>query len=194
MIKCPKCQALNPDGAKQCYKCGTCLNETATEPIFHSKSDHVQQDNPSPVEKNIESSAWKDAESQISPSPNVEPTKKPISSLFRNLAIVSLVVGILMGLLLGSMCKTVTMGDQINYLLGTSSSSSNSKNYSNSKSHSSDNNKPVGSFNYIMMISVWGAFGALSAGLATASCHFKNQEKEINLLYSIDEKIQSSKK
>lgn len=189
MIKCPKCQALNPDGAKQCYKCGTCLNETAKEPIFHSDSDHAQQG--VPIKKDIESSIRQDVESPVLPSPNVEPTKKPVSLLFRNLAIVSLIVGILLGLLLGSMCKTVTMEDQVNYLLGTSSSSYSSKNYSNSKSYKSDNNKPAGSFNYIMMISVWGAFGALSAGLAIASCHFKNQEKEINLLYSIDKKIQS---
>lgn len=186
MIKCPKCQALNPDGAKQCYKCGTCLSETTTtEPIFHSDSDHAQQDIP------IESSIRKDVENPVSPSTKVEPTKKPVSLLFRNLAIVSLVVGILVGLLLGSMCKTVTMEDQMNYLLGTSSSSYSSKGYSNNKSYNSNSNKPIGSFNYIMMISVWGAFGALSAGLAMASCHFKNQEKEIDLLYSIDKKIQS---
>lgn len=191
MIKCPRCQALNPDGAKQCYKCGISLSETTTEQTLHSNSDPAQRDSFSPIEKNIQSSVQEDVENPISSSPNIESAKRPASLLFRNLAIISLVVGILVGLLLGSICKTVTMEDQVNYLLGTSSSSYSSKNYNNSKSYHSDNNKPVGSFNYIMMISVWGAFGALSAGLATASCHFKNQEKEINLLHSIDEKIQN---
>ncbi|MCI2161586.1 MAG: hypothetical protein LKK39_06680 [Oscillospiraceae bacterium] len=191
MIKCPRCQALNPDGAKQCYKCGISLSETTTEQTLHSKFDPAQRDSFSPIQKNIQSSVQEDVENPISSSPNIESAKRPASLLFRNLAIISLVVGILVGLLLGSICKTVTMEDQVNYLLGTSSSSYSSKNYNNSKSYHSDNNKPVGSFNYIMMISVWGAFGALSAGLATASCHFKNQEKEINLLHNIDEKIQN---
>lgn len=116
-------------------------------------------------------------------SPNSNYKKKPASLMCYYAAIWISCIGIVVGLLLGNVCKTMSTEDEMNYIMKNSYSSSSKYSYS-----SKSLDEPKKNFNVTVMLATWGSFAAVAVGFGLTSVHFKNQEKEIELLESLNNK------
>lgn len=99
-------------------------------------------------------------------SRNAEPVLYFYSSFFKKMAILVLVAGAILGIIMGAIFQTVPLEE-----LMTASF------------------RAEKTFNISLMIGTWAGFAVVSALLATVSCHFKNQETEIELLQDIRRKM-----
>lgn len=116
-------------------------------------------------------------------SPNSNYKKKPASLMCYYAAIWISCIGIVLGLLLGNAFKTVSMEDEMNYMMKSSYSSSSQYSYS-----SKSLEVPKKNFNVAVMLATWGSFAAVAVGFGLTSVHFRNQEKEIDLLENLTNK------
>ena len=115
-------------------------------------------------------------------SPSTEKPKKKKSSLKCSYAAIWLVcIGLFLGVFLGNFCRTASIENEINYLIESASSTSK-------YSYSKIKDGPKKDFNYSIMFATWGSFATVAVGFGLTSVHFRNQEKEIELLENLTNK------
>ena len=98
-----------------------------------------------------------------------EPVVYLYSSFFKKMAILALAIGVILGIILGAVFQVASLEEIL----------------------TATYTEPVKSFNVTLMLGTWAGFAVVSALLATVSCHFKNQETEIELLQDIRNKMKN---
>ena len=158
------------------------MNEENNQPQGQSQEPQQSQNQPQQSQNQPQESQQLQPSAK-SPKPNSNYKKKPASLMCYYAVIWISCIGIVSGLFLGNFCRTVSMEDQMNYIMKNSYSSSSKYSYS-----SKPLDEPKKNFNVTVMLATWGSFAAVAVGFGLTSVHFRNQEKEIELLESLTNK------